>query len=54
MPSGKSIKVATRSSPLSIAQTNETISHLKKTLSEHTFEIVPIEAEGDRRKTEDL
>ena len=54
MPSGKSIKVATRSSPLSIAQTNETISQLKQTLSEHTFEIVPIESEGDRRKTEDL
>ena len=54
MPSGKSIKVATRSSPLSIAQTNETITQLKKTLPEHTFEIVALESEGDRRKTEDL
>ncbi len=54
MPSGKSIKIATRSSPLSIAQTNETIAQLEKALPEHTFEIVALESEGDRRKTEDL
>jgi len=40
MPSGKSIRVATRSSPLSIAQTDETILQLRKALPDHSFEII--------------
>ena len=54
MPSGKSIRVATRSSPLSIAQTDETILQLRKALPDHSFEIIALQSEGDKRKSEDL
>ena len=47
---GRPIRVATRSSALSLSQVREAINLLKTVLSEETFEIVSIDSEGDRHK----
>ena len=44
------VKVGSRRSPLSVAQTGEVLSELGKSFPLTTFQVVPITTDGDRRK----
>ena len=54
MKYGRPIRVATRSSALSLVQAREAINILRKALPEETFEIITLSSEGDLRKSESL
>ncbi len=54
MKYGRPIRVATRSSALSLVQAREAINILRKTLPEESFEIITLSSEGDIRKSESL
>ncbi len=54
MKYGRPIRVATRSSALSLVQAQEAIKALRKTLPEEIFEIITLSPEGDLRKSDSL
>ena len=50
MSYGRSIKIAARSSPLSMAQAKEVLALLSSVHCDETFEITPLASEGDIKK----